>query len=96
MALSLSQARLSMTIERSGMTEAKLAEVLEVSQPTVSRLKNGKIRKIERYQAKLDKHLGKAGTASGTDFADLIELAKSSPALREALMAIQRLMQENA
>lgn len=78
------------------MTEAKLAEVLEVSQSTVSRLKNGKIQKIKRYQIKLDKHLGKVGVASGNDFADLIELAKSSPALREALIAIHKIMRENA
>lgn len=94
--MSPSQALLSITIERSGMTEAELAGVLEVSQSTVSRLKNGKIRKIERYQAKLDKRLGRAKSEPGDDLADLIELAKSSPALREALLAIQRLMRESA
>lgn len=85
-----------MAIERSGMTEAELAVVLKVSQSTISRLKNGKIRKIAHYQVKLDEHLGKTAAGSGDDFTELIDLAKSSAALREALAAIQRLMRENA
>jgi predicted transcriptional regulator len=91
----LAQARLSIAIGRSGMTETQLAKVLGVTQPTVSRLKNGKISKISVYQRRLDEYLGKESKGPD-DFSELMTLAQSSRALREALLALQRLMQENA
>lgn len=92
----MAQALLSIAIVRSGMTEAQLAEVLGVTQSTVSRLKNGKIAKFSSYQRKLDKHFGQGSKGRPDDFSELIALAQSSPALREALIALQRLMRENA
>lgn len=92
----IAQARLAITIARSGMTEAQLAAVLGVTQPTVSRLKNGKIAKISGYQRKLDEHLGNESKGQPDDFSELMILAQSSPALHDALIALQRLMQESA
>lgn len=92
MGINIAQARLILAIERSGMTEAKLAEALGVAQSTVSRLKNGKIAKVSQYQRKLDEMLGDATKGQPSDFLELITLARTSPALREALIALQRLM----
>jgi transcriptional regulator with XRE-family HTH domain len=92
----LAQVLLSMTIGRSGMTESQLAKVLGVTQPTVSRLKNGKISKISDYQRRLDEYLGKESKGRPDDFSELMTLAQSSSALREALIALQRFIQENA
>lgn len=92
----IAQARLIFAIERCGMTEAKLAEVLGVSQSTVSRLKNGRIAKVFEYQQKLDAVLSSETKGQPDDFSELMMLAHSSPALREALTALQRLMQETA
>jgi transcriptional regulator with XRE-family HTH domain len=96
MGKTIAQARLILAIGRSGMTETKLAEVFGVSQSTVSRLKNGKIAKISVYQQKLDALLGRETEGQPDDLSELIVLAQSSPALREALIALQRLMRENA
>jgi transcriptional regulator with XRE-family HTH domain len=92
----MAQARLCIIIARSGMTEAQLAEVLGVTQPTVSRLKNGKIAKVSSYQRKMEEYLGNESMEKPDDFSELMMLAQSSPALREALIALQRLMQEKA
>jgi predicted XRE-type DNA-binding protein len=92
----MAQALISIAIVRSGMTEAQMAKVLGVTQSTVSRLKNGKIAKVSSYQRKLDDHLGHESKVQGDDFSELMALAQSSPALREALIALQRLMRESA
>lgn len=90
------QTRLSAAIQRSSLTDAELAAVLGVNQSTISRLKHGKIAKVAKYQRKLDEHLG-AGPAGRTDdLSELVAMAQLSPALREALVALQRLMRENA
>jgi len=78
------------------MTDAKLASVLGVNQSTVSRLKHGKIAKVARHQRKLDEYLGLGANDRAEDFSELVAIAQSSPALREALVALQRLMRENA
>ena len=78
------------------MTDADLAKVLGVNQSTVSRLKRGKIAKVFKHQRKLDEHLGLAAADQSDDFGELISIAQSSPALREALVALHRLMRENA
>jgi ribosome-binding protein aMBF1 (putative translation factor) len=92
----LAHARLFVTIGRSGMTDAELAAVLGVNQSTISRLKHGKIAKVGRHQRKLDEYLGLGGGDRTDDLSELIAMAQSSPALREALVALQRLMRENA
>ena len=84
------------TIERSGMTDAQLAAVLEVNQSTVSRLKNGLIRKVGKYQRILDARLEQDQARESQELSELVAMAKVSPVLRDALIAIQRLMRENA
>jgi transcriptional regulator with XRE-family HTH domain len=96
MGMTVTQARLSAAIKRSGMTEAQLAKIFDVSQSTISRLKNGKIAKVSTYLQKLTEFLGPSYSEGDGDFSELVALAKSSPALREALLALQRLMHENA
>lgn len=92
----IAQALLSIAIVRSGLTEAQIAGVLGVTQSTVSRLKNGKIAKVSRYQQKLDDYFGHEPMVHQNEFSELMALAQSSPALREALIALQRLMREYA
>jgi hypothetical protein len=96
MKMTMAQSWLSITIVRSAMTEAQLAKVLGVTQSTVSRLKNGKIAKVSIYQRRLDEYLGDGSKGQPDDFSELMMLAQWSPALREALRALQRLMQEDA
>jgi ribosome-binding protein aMBF1 (putative translation factor) len=90
------QGILSATMGRSGMTDAELAAVLGVNQSTISRLKHGKIAKVAKHQRRLDRHLGLGAGDGADDLSELIALARASPALREALFALQRLMRENA
>lgn len=93
---SFAQARLSTTISRSGLTDAELATVLGVNQSTVSRLKHGRISKVTKHQRKLDEYLGRAATGQIGGLSELMAIAESSPALRETLAALYRLMRENA
>jgi len=93
---SLAQARLLTTIECSGLTDAQLAAVLGVNQSTVSRLKNGLIRKVAKYQLILDARLASERPQDGQELSELVAMAKVSPTLRDALLAIQRLMRESA
>lgn len=92
----VAQARLSATISRSGMADAELAALLDVNQSTISRLKHGKIAKVSKYQRKLDAYLGLGDKGRDDDLSELMVTAQSSPALRETLVALQRLMRENA
>lgn len=92
----LTQACLFATIERSGMTDAELATLLKVNQSTISRLRHGKIAKVSKYQRKLDAHFGLGGGDRDNDLSELMATAQSSPALRETLVALHRLMRENA
>jgi ribosome-binding protein aMBF1 (putative translation factor) len=90
------QARLVATIEQSGMNDAQLAAALGVDQSTVSRLKNGKIAKVSKHQRKLDEYLGLGTKGRPDELSELMVMAELSPALREALIALQRLMRESA
>ncbi len=92
----IAQALLSTTMERSGMTDAQLGSVLGVNQSTISRLKHGRIAKVARHQRKLDEYLGVKAAGRTDVLSELMAMARSSPALHEALVAIQRLMRENA
>lgn len=96
MELTFAQARLSTTIMQSGMTDAELAKVLGVNQSTVSRLRHGKVAKVAKYQRKLDQHLSLAVADRPDPLSELIAMTQYSPALRDALVALRRLMQENA
>lgn len=78
------------------MTDAQLATLLGVNQSTVSRLKNGLIQKVAKYQRILDANLAPDRAWDGQELSELVAMAKVSPALRDALVAIQRLMRENA
>ena len=93
---SFAQIRTAATISRSGLSEAQVAAILGVSQSTVSRLKNCLIRKVEKYQSVLDRHLGASPSDGTSEFQDLFAMATLSPPLRDTLIAIQRLMQKNA
>lgn len=93
---SFAQIRMAATISRSGLSDAQIAVVLGVSQPTVSRLRNCLIQKVGKYQLALDRHLGTSPSDGTGEIRDLFAMAMLSPPLRNALIAIQRLMQENA
>lgn len=96
MKMTLAQARLAAAISRSGMTDTALAAVLGVNQSTVSRLRHGKIGKVFKHQEKLDQHFGIVPDDRNDDLAELIAMARSSPALREVLVVLHRFMRENA
>lgn len=93
---SLAQTRLIAAITASGRSDAEIATLLGVHQSTVSRLKNGLIAKVSKHQKRLDSAFGSKGAADVDEIADLLALAKVSPALRDALLALRKLMQENA
>ncbi|MDR3488256.1 MAG: helix-turn-helix transcriptional regulator [Bradyrhizobium sp.] len=92
----LAQTRLLATIRRSGMTDAELATALGVNQSTISRLKHGRIAKVLKHQKKLDEYLGLRVDGVTDDLSELIAMSQSSPALREVLVTLQRLMHEDA
>ena len=93
---SFAQIRIAATIERSGLTDTQIGSFLGLYQSTVSRLKNGFIRKVSKYQGKFDAYLGTSSSDDGSEMSDLAAMAALSPALRDLLIAVRRLMQTNA
>ena len=96
MKMTLAQARLSAAIARSGMPDTEIAAVLGVNQSTAWRLRHGKIAKTASHQRKLDDYLGRAASDQVDDLSELTAIAQTSPALRETLAALRRLLHENA
>jgi transcriptional regulator with XRE-family HTH domain len=82
--------------QRSGLSDADLAKVLKVNQSTVWRLKNDRIAKNEKHIALLERHIQQSPSTEDDELDDLIAMAKLSPRLRTALLALRRLMHEDA
>ncbi len=88
--------RLQALILKTKLNDRELAEKLGVSQPTAWRLRNGKIRKVSGYIAKLERALGQSATpAAKSELESLIALAEQSPALKQTLIGIMKLILEN-
>lgn len=98
MRLSIEQAHLNDLLIRTGLNDRQASEILGVSQPTVWRLRNGRIRKVEKHLVALERHLG-IGTETISDaemIADLVGYSHRLPAFRAALISLHRLMRERA
>ena len=84
-------------LSHAGLSDARLVNLFGVSQSTVSRLRNGKIKKIGKYWVTLQESGALTG---GTDeqfaerMAELQKAAKSSSALRVLLENLHNFMQE--
>jgi DNA-binding Xre family transcriptional regulator len=100
MAISLRHIQLDALIAQAQVNDRELGEILGVNQSTAWRLRNGHIKKVEPYLLHLRKHLGVSESANGDDdarlIADLVALSSRMPALRDALLAILRIMRETA
>lgn len=94
MASSADQARIDDLLTRTGMNDREVGELIGVSQPTVWRLRNGRIRNVSRHMQTLERHLGLARRepSDAEMIADLVGYARGVPALREALQSLHRLM----
>lgn len=82
------------------MKDRELGELLGVTQSTAWRLRHDKIQKVDEYIGQLQAHLGDT-TATKPDcdidlIADLVELSERTPALRDALIALRKIMHNNA
>lgn len=98
MASSAEQARLEDLLTRTGLNDRQVGEIIGVSQPTVWRLRNGRIGKVGKHLAALERHLG-IGAEIVSDaqmIADLVGYSHRIPALRAALTSLHKLMRENA
>lgn len=100
MVTSLVHAQLNALIARVGVNDRELGELLGVAQSTAWRLRNGHIRKVEPYVQRLRTHLGEAEIVDSDDDASLITelvvLSGRVPALREALLALRKIMHQHA
>lgn len=84
-------------LSRSGLSEVRLADLLGVHQSTVSRLKNCKIKKIERYWVAFkmsDVPTDGIDEQFAERMADLERAARHSPTLRVLLQKLHEIMQE--
>ncbi len=98
MTSSVEQARLDDLLTRTGLNDRQIGEIIGVSQPTVWRLRHGRIRKLSKHLAALERHLGiEAEKASDAEMiADLVGYSRRLPALRETLVSLHRLIRERA
>jgi predicted transcriptional regulator len=88
----------AMVLTHTGLSDASLAKLFGVNQSTVSRLRHAKIQKVRRYSAALEAS-GYAITDHDQQFAtrmaELTGLAKRTPALRDLLLNLHRIMHES-
>jgi hypothetical protein len=100
MANPLEQARFDALVDQSGLGDRALAAMLGVDQSTAWRLRHGKIAKMSVYTAKLETHLGITGTGEDASedvlVSDLVALARHSPGLKQALIALRKIMHNHA
>lgn len=100
MVISLQQVQLDALIAQAQVNDRELGQILGVNQSTAWRLRNGHINKLEPYLLRLRAHLGALESQQGGDdaslIADLVALSTRVPALRDALLALQRIMRETA
>jgi predicted XRE-type DNA-binding protein len=95
-AISIIQVQLDALIDRTGMNDRELGALLDVAQSTAWRLRNGKIHKVDDYVQALREHLGNAHDARPVDDIDLVNdlvaLSTRVPAVKDALLALRRIM----
>jgi len=100
MVISIIQVQLDALIARTGMNDRELGALLGVAQSTAWRLRNGDIHKIDRHVRRLREYLGEADAAIPVDDVSLVNelvvLSARVPALREALLALHKIMQHYA
>jgi len=101
MAISFQQVQLDALIAQAQVNDRELGEILGVNQSTAWRLRNGRIRKIERYLHGLGEYLGVPNNFASSDddaglIADLVVLSSRTPALKDALLALRKLMHNTA
>jgi transcriptional regulator with XRE-family HTH domain len=89
--------KVKVLIERSGLNDRELGDLIGSAQSTIWRLRNGRIAKVNKYIVKIEGALhlpAVAASASGVE--ELVELSRQSPALRSLLEGVLQLMQEDA
>ena len=100
MTISLQQVQLDALIAQAQVNDRELGQILGVNQSTAWRLRNGHIKKVDPYLLRLRVHLGASENSEGDDdaslIADLVALSCRIPALRDALLALRRIMRESA
>lgn len=100
MASPIDQARFDALVEKLGLGDRALGALLGVNQSTAWRLRHGKIAKITSYIATVEARLGIAsanGDASEDVLvSDLAALARHSPGLKQALVALHQIMHNRA
>jgi hypothetical protein len=87
----------AMILAQTGLSDAFLAKLFGVNQSTVSRLRNAKIKKTNRYFIALEAGRVLTGAHDEQLAARMIELttiAGRSPTLRMLLLNLHKLMQE--
>ncbi len=77
-------------------TDAELAALLATSPSTLSRLKAGKIQKMERYVIRLESKLGPQRSDLRSIVTDLENWARESPQLLAMLRSLRDVAQESA
>ena len=97
---SVDQARFEALVVRIGLNDRALGTVIGVGQSTVWRMRQGKIYKLSNYIAKMESHLGISADSDRSDddvlVTDLMLLARHSPELKQALIALRDIMHKKA
>lgn len=94
MAQGSSQARVERLLSLTPERDSELAVALGLSQPTVWRLRNGKIAKPEKYLPALEAHLaGRVPSETDAVLDELRRLSVSNPHLQDLLRDLLQAMQ---
>jgi transcriptional regulator with XRE-family HTH domain len=93
-ASAIDQARLEDLLARTGMNDRQIGELIGVSQPTIWRLRNGRVVDVRKHLDALERHLGlaDAGLSDEEMIANLVRYSRAVPALRDALLSLHRIM----
>ncbi len=99
MVISHQQVQLDALIAQAQVNDRELGQILGVNQSTAWRLRNGHINKIEPTCYVFERISCVREQQGGDDaslIADLVALSTRVPALRDALLALQRIMRDTA
>lgn len=96
MASRIDHERFRALLDRTVLNDRELGAALGVNQSTAWRLRRGKIQKISKYIAPLEALVGEIAAPPDRAVADLLDIARQSPALKEVLEALSRFMRESA
>lgn len=92
MATRIDQDRVRSLLEKIGLNDRQLGELIGVDQSTIWRLRNGQTTRVSRYIGRLEALVPKGAASDG--FESLEELADQSPAFRAVLEALMHFMHE--